>query len=77
MTPKQSNNQWSGGIVTHPTLPQKMLITKICWKSSRLNFFRIKRVSSYWLSSKGPNYQCELLLISAGATEGHYEGKVP
>jgi len=28
-------------------------------------------------SSKGPNYQRRVLLISAGATEGHFEGKTP
>jgi hypothetical protein len=29
------------------------------------------------LSSKGPNYQRGELLISAGASEGHFEGKTP
>jgi len=29
------------------------------------------------LSSKGPNYQRGVLLISAGAIEGHFEGKTP
>jgi len=29
------------------------------------------------LSSKGPNYQRGVLLISAGANEGHFEGKTP
>jgi len=27
------------------------------------------------LPSKGPNYQYGVLFISAGATEGHFEGK--
>ena len=27
--------------------------------------------------SKGPNYQCGVLLISAGAIEQHFEGKTP
>jgi len=31
----------------------------------------------HWLPSKGPNYQCGVLLISVGATEGHFEGKTP
>ena len=31
----------------------------------------------HWLSSKGPNYQRAVLLISAGAIEGHFEGKTP
>jgi hypothetical protein len=26
---------------------------------------------------KGRNNQCEILLISAGAIEGHFEGKMP
>jgi len=29
------------------------------------------------LSSKEPNYQCGVLLISAGAIDGHFEGKTP
>jgi len=29
------------------------------------------------LSSNGPNYQRGVLLISAGAIEGHFEGKTP
>ena len=29
----------------------------------------------HWLSSKGPNYQRGVLLISGGAIEGHFEGK--
>ena len=31
----------------------------------------------HWLSSKGPNYQSGVLLISADATERHFEGKTP
>jgi len=27
------------------------------------------------ITFKGPNYQCRVLLISAGANEGHFEGK--
>jgi hypothetical protein len=26
----------------------------------------------HWLPSKGPNYQCGVRLISAGATDGHF-----
>ena len=37
-------------------------------------FFGTKTASSS-LSSKGPNYQHQVLLISAGANEGHFEGK--
>ena len=39
-------------------------------------FFGIKAASSS-LSSKGPDYQRGVLLISAGAIEGHFEGKTP
>ena len=30
-----------------------------------------------WLSSQGPNYQRGVLVISAGAIEGHFQGKTP
>ena len=36
-------------------------------------FFEIKKHPPHWLSSKGPNYQRGVLLISAGAIEGHFE----
>jgi hypothetical protein len=39
-------------------------------------FFGIK-TSSHWLSSKEPNCQCRVLLISADAIEEHFEGKTP
>jgi len=38
-------------------------------------FFGSRRHHSHLLSSKGSNYQRGVLLISAGATEGHFEGK--
>ena len=38
MTRRQSNNQWSGGIVAHPAPPQKIPSAEICWKNSRLDF---------------------------------------
>ena len=37
MTRRQRNNQWSGGIAAH--LAPKIPSVKICWKSSRLNFW--------------------------------------
>ena len=36
-----------------------------------------RRHPSHCLSSKGPNYQRGILIIFAGATEGHFEGKTP
>ena len=73
MTRRQSNNQWSGGIATHPA--PKNSECKNLLKSSRLNFLGSRWHPSHWLSSKGLNYQCRVLLIVAGATEGHFEGK--
>jgi hypothetical protein len=66
MTRTQSNNQWSGGIAAYPA--PKISSAKIPYKIG------IKMASSS-LSSKGPNYQRGVLLISAAATEGHFEGK--
>jgi len=74
---RQSNNQWSGGIAAHPALPQKIPSRKIRWKSSRLNFLGLRQHPPHWLSSKSPNYQRGVLLIYAGAIEGHSEWKTP
>jgi len=70
MNRRQSNNQWSGGIAAHPT--PKILSAKIRWKSSCVDFLGSRQHPPHWLSSKGPNYQRWILLISAGATEGHF-----
>ena len=75
MTRRQSNNQWSGGIAAYPA--PKIPSAKIRWKSSRLDFLGSRRHPPHWLSSKGPNYQRGELRISAGAIEGHFEGKTP
>jgi len=72
VTQRQNNNQWSG-----LTPPPKISSAKIRWKSSRLNFLESRRHPSHWLSSKGPNYQRGVLVISAGAIYGHFEGKTP
>jgi len=40
--PRQSNNQWSGGIAAHPA-PKKIPTTKIHWNSSRLDFLGSRR----------------------------------
>ena len=58
-------------------LPKKLPSAKIHWKSSRLPRFSGIKTASSSLSSKGPNYQREVLLISAGAIEGRFEGKTP
>ena len=60
-----------------PRPPQKIPSAKIRWKSSRLGSLGSRRHPPHWLSSKGPNYQHGVLLISVSATEGHFEGKMP
>ena len=63
MSLRQSNNQWSGGTAAH-----------LAPKNSEC---KNPRHPPHWLSSKGPNYQCRVLLISVGATEGHFTRKMP
>jgi len=75
MTQRQSNTQWSGGIVAH--LAPKNSECKNPLESSRLDFLGSRRYRPHWLSSKKPNYQRGVLIISAGETEGHFEGKTP
>jgi hypothetical protein len=75
MTRRQSNNHWSGGMAAHHA--PKFSGAKICWKFSRLDFLGSRPHPPHRLSSKGPNYQRGVLLISAGATEGHFEVKTP
>ena len=45
--------------------------------SYRLDFLGSRRHPPHWLSSKGPNYQRGVLVISAGVIEGYFEGKTP
>jgi len=75
MNRTQSSYEWSGGIAASP--PQKSPSAKILWINSRLDVLGSRQHPPHWLSSKGPNYQSGVLLISAGATEGHFEGKTP
>jgi len=75
MTRRQSNNQWSSDIAAHPA--PKNPCAKIRWKISHLDFLESRRHHPHWLFSKGPNYQRGVLLTSAGAIEGYFEGKTP
>ena len=71
-TKQQSMEWWHSGSHTHTHPHQKKIPSaKICWKSSHLNFLGSRRHPS-----KGPNFQRGVLLISAGAIEGHFEGKM-
>jgi len=69
VTRRQSNNQCSGSIAAHPA-PKIFQVQK--WKCSHLDFLGSRWHPPHWLSSKGPNYQRRVLLISAGANEGHF-----
>ena len=60
-------------MVAHPA--PKIPRAIIRWKSSRLEFLGSTRHPPHSLSSKGPNYRRAVLLISAGAIEGHFEVK--
>jgi len=58
--------------------PKKFLVQKLAGKVFASIFCDQDSILLIdWLSSKGPNYQCGVLLISAGAIEGHFEGKTP
>jgi len=71
---KQKSKEWrQSGSFRPPKIPS----AKIRWKSSRLDFLGSRRHPPHWLSSKWPNYQHGVLLISAGAIEGHFDGKTP
>ena len=72
---------WTGdkatinGIVAYRlTPPPKIPSAKIHSKSSRLEFLGSRRHPPHWLSSKGPNHQRAVLLISSGAIEWYFEG---
>jgi len=60
-----------------PRPPQKIPSAKFRWKSSSLGSLGSRQHPPHLLSSKGPNYQRGVLLISVSATEGHFEGKMP
>ena len=75
MIRRQSNNEWSGGIAAQPAPNNSECKNPLENFSPR--FLGSRRYPPHWLSSKGPNYQRGVLLISAGAIEGHFEGKTP
>jgi len=75
MTRRQSNNQWSFSIAAHPTRKNPECKNPLDKFSPRFDFLGSRRHSPHWLSSKGSNYQCGVLLIAAGAIERHFERK--
>ena len=76
---KQQSVDWRQSDSPHP---KKFRVQKSAGKFLASFFFGggirgIKTASSRCLSSKGTNYQYGVLLISAGAIEGHFEEKTP
>ena len=65
----------NGSIAAHPT--PKNFECKHPLENFSSWFLGSRRHPLHSLTSKGPNYQCRVLLISVGATEGHFEGKTP
>jgi hypothetical protein len=53
------------------------MTAKIRWQNSRLDFLVSRRPLPHSLSSKRPNHQHAVFLVSDGAIEGHFEGKTP
>ena len=70
---KQQSIEWRHG---GSPRPQKIRVQNSAGKVLASIFSGIKTASST-LSSKEPNYQRGALPISAGANEGHFEGKTP
>jgi len=64
MARRKSNNQWSGGIAAHPAKKFRVQNPLENMTSSSLIIFQKAKLSTR-------------LLISAGAIEGHFEGKTP
>jgi len=59
--------------------PKKFRVSKSAGKfPASIPFFWVsRRRPLHWLCSKGPNYQRGVLVISANASEGHFEGETP
>jgi len=75
MTRRQSNNQWSGGIAAHPATkksecknPLEKFSLRFFWDQDGI--FLTDYLPKAKLSTRS-------ILISAGAIEGHFEGKKP
>ena len=75
MTRKLSNNQWSGGLANH-FAPKNSECNNLL-ENFLARFLGSRSHPPHWLTSKEPNYQRGILLISASAIEGHFEGNTP
>ena len=71
---KQQSMEWQRSGSAHP---KKFQVQKSAGKVLALISLGSRQHHHHWLSSKGRNYQRRVLLINAGAIEGHFEGKPP
>ena len=76
MTRRESNNQWSGGIAAHPA-SKKFRVQKSAGKVLASIFWDQEGILFIHYLPKGQTINAELLVTSAGAFEGHFEGKTP
>jgi len=76
MTRRQSNNQCSGGIAAHPTPKNSEGKNPLENFSPRFLGIKTAILPNDYLP-KGQTIQRGVLFISAGAIEGHFEGKTP
>ena len=72
---KQKSMEWRHSGSPRPA--PKISGRKNHCKSFRLDCLVSRRHPPHWLPSKCPNYQRGILRISAGATEGYFEGETP
>jgi hypothetical protein len=78
MSRRQSNNRLSTDIAGHPAQPLKILNARnIPLEKFSPRFLGSWLHPPHWLYSRGPNYLHGVLFISAGAMEGHFDGKTP
>jgi hypothetical protein len=75
MIRRQNNNQWSDGKAAHPA--PKNSECKNPLENTRLDFSGMKTASSTFIIFQRATYLRGVLLVSAGAIEGHCEGKTP
>ena len=69
---KQQSAEWRH---SSSPCPKKFHVQKSAGKVLAMIFLGSRQHPPHWLSSKEPNYQCGVFLISAGSIEVHFEGK--
>ena len=71
---KKQSMEWRNSDLPRPKI---FRVQKSAGKFSPRFFFGSRQHLPHWISSKGPSYHGAVLRISAGAIEGHFEGKTP